>query len=261
MSNLQFLMFFINIIKVVNDYEILLRVFIVIVSNDYRLGVNEVLLVIILVFIGEQLMKVLMELESVIIGKLFFEEKIDLKLNVVGKILDVFLDNIDRNRIFFFVFIGNKFEFRVVGLNLNCLNVMIILNVIVVKQLKDFKIEVDILIDIKGLKKDEVIFNVLREYIKEFKKIFFEGDGYSDVWEKEVVKRGLSNFKIIFEVIKVKVFKQVLDLFVELGILNYVEVEVCYEIELEEYIKKIQIEGRVLGDIVRNYVILIVICY
>lgn len=132
---------------------------------------------------------------------------------------------------------------------------MTTLNAIVAKQLKDFKIEVDTLIESKDMKKDDAIFNVLREYIKQSKKILFEGDGYSDSWEKEAAKRGLSNFKTTPEAIKAKVSKQALDLFSELGILNHVEAEARYEIELEEYTKKIQIEGRVLGDIARNHVI------
>jgi len=255
MSNLQFLTFFINTIKAVNDNETLLRASIATASNDHRLGANEAPPAIMSVFIGAQLSKVLLELESVTTGKLSPEEKTDLKLNVVGKIPDVLLDNTDRNRTSPFAFTGNKFEFRAVGSNSNCSNSMTTLNAIVAKQLKDFKIEVDTLIESKDMKKDDAIFNVLREYIKQSKKILFEGDGYSEAWEKEAAKRGLSNFKTTPEAIKAKVSKQALDLFSELGILNHVEAEARYEIELEEYTKKIQIEGRVLGDIARNHVI------
>ena len=255
MSNLQFLAFFINTIKAVNDYEELLRGAIATASNDHRLGANEAPPAIISVFIGEQLTKVLAELEGVTKGKLSPEEKTDLKLNVVGKIPDVLLDNTDRNRTSPFAFTGNKFEFRAVGSSANCSNAMTTLNTIVAKQLKDFKIEVDNLIASKDLKKDEAIFNVLREYIKLSKKILFEGDGYSDAWEKEAKKRGLSNFKTTPEALKARASKQALDLFSEMGIMNHIEVEARYEIELEEYTKKIQIEGRVLGDIARNHVI------
>ena len=255
MSNLQFLAFFINTIKAVNDYEELLRGAIATASNDHRLGANEAPPAIISVFIGEQLTKVLAELEGVTKGKLSPEEKTDLKLNVVGKIPDVLLDNTDRNRTSPFAFTGNKFEFRAVGSSANCSNAMTTLNTIVAKQLKDFKIEVDNLIASKDLKKDEAIFNVLREYIKVSKKILFEGDGYSDAWEKEAKKRGLSNFKTTPEALKARASKQALDLFSEMGIMNHIEVEARYEIELEEYTKKIQIEGRVLGDIARNHVI------
>ena len=255
MSNLMFLTFFINTIKAVHDYEELLRASIASASNDHRLGANEAPPAIISVFIGQQLTKVLAELEGVTQGKLSPEEKTDLKLNVVGKLPDVLLDNTDRNRTSPFAFTGNKFEFRAVGSTANCAVSMTTLNSIVAKQLIDFKKEVDLLIETKDLKKDEAIFNTLREYIKGTKAILFEGDGYSEAWEKEAKKRGLSNHKTTPEALKAKVSKKAFDLFAELGVMNHIEVESRYEIELEEYTKKIQIEGRVLGDIARNHVI------
>ncbi|MFN3755503.1 MAG: glutamine synthetase III [Flavobacterium sp.] len=255
MSNLQFLTFFINTIKAVCKYEKLLRASIASASNDHRLGANEAPPAIISVFIGQQLTKVLNDLEGVTSGKLSPEEKTDLKLNVVGKIPDLLLDNTDRNRTSPFAFTGNKFEFRAVGSSANCANAMTTLNAIVAKQLIEFKAEVDALIKGKELKKDEAIFNVLREYIKQSRNILFEGDGYSEAWEKEAKKRGLSNNKTTPEALKARVSKESIDLFEELGIMNHVEVEARYEIELEEYAKKIQIEGRVLGDIARNHVI------
>ncbi len=255
MSNLQFLSFFVNTIKAVDKYEALLRASIATASNDHRLGANEAPPAIISVFIGAQLTKVLAELEGVSDGKLSPEEKTDLKINVVGKIPDVLLDNTDRNRTSPFAFTGNKFEFRAVGSSANCANAMTTLNTIVAKQLKDFKNEVDALIDKKGLKKDEAIFNVLREYIKQSRRILFEGDGYSEAWAKEAVKRGLSNSKTTPEALRAKVSKEAINLYKEMNVMNHVEVEARYEIELEEYTKKIQIEGRVLGDIARNHVI------
>ncbi len=255
MSNLQFLTFFINTIKAVYNNEELMRASIATATNDHRLGANEAPPAIISVFIGEQLTKVLAELEGVSSGKLSPEEKTDLKLNVVGKIPDVLLDNTDRNRTSPFAFTGNKFEFRAVGSSANCANAMTIVNTIVAKQLKDFKKEVDALIDEKDMKKDDAIFNVLREYIKETKAILFEGDGYSDAWEQEAEKRGLSNFKTTPSALKAKVSEQSLALFEEMNVMNHKEAEARYEIELEEYTKKIQIEGRVLGDIARNHVV------
>ena len=255
MSNLQFLTFFINTIKAVYQNEELMRASIATASNDHRLGANEAPPAIISVFIGQQLTKVLEELEGVSSGKLSPEEKTDLKLNVVGKIPDVLLDNTDRNRTSPFAFTGNKFEFRAVGSTANCANAMTIVNAIVAKQLRDFKKEVDALIKEKGMKKDDAIFNILREYIKETKAILFEGDGYSEEWEKEAKKRGLSNNKTTPGALKAKVSEKSLQLFEELKVMNHVEVEARYEIELEEYTKKIQIEGRVLGDIARNHVI------
>ncbi len=255
MSNLQFLTFFINTIKAINDNEELMRAGIASASNDHRLGANEAPPAIMSVFIGKQLTAVLKELEGVSDGKLSPQEKTDLKLNVVGKIPEILLDNTDRNRTSPFAFTGNKFEFRAVGSKANCANPMTILNTIVAKQLVDFKIEVDALIDKKGLKKDEAIFNVLREYIKQSKDILFEGNGYSEEWEKEAKNRGLSNNKTTPEALKAKVAPKNLELFEEMKVMNKIEAEARYEIEIEEYVMRIQIEGRVLGDIARNHVI------
>jgi glutamine synthetase len=255
MSNLQFLTFFINTIKAVQTYEELLRAAIASASNDHRLGANEAPPAIISVFIGQQLTKVLEELETVTKGKLSPKEKTDLKLNVVGKIPEILLDNTDRNRTSPFAFTGNKFEFRAVGSKSNCANPMTVLNSIVAKQLIDFKTEVDLLIDEKSMKKDDAIFNVLREYIKTCKAILFEGNGYSEAWGKEAKKRGLSNNKTTPEALKIKISKSTLELFETLGVMNKVEVEARYEIEMEEYILHIQIESRVIGDIARNHIV------
>ncbi len=255
MSNLQFLTFFINTIKAVHDNEELVRASIASASNDHRLGANEAPPAIISVFIGEQLTNVLDELQNVTNGKLSPEEKTDLKLNVVGKIPEILLDNTDRNRTSPFAFTGNKFEFRAVGSTANCANPMTVLNTIVANQLIEFKKEVDNLIDTKGLKKDEAIFNILREYIKKSKNILFEGNGYGEAWEKEAKKRGLSNHKTTPEALKAKVSKKTIKIFEDLGVLNKVESLSRYEIEMEEYVLHIQIEGRVLGDIARNHVV------
>ena len=255
MSNLQFLTFFINTIKAVQTHEELLRAAIASASNDHRLGANEAPPAIISIFIGDQLTKVLGELETVTKGKLSPQEKTDLKLNVVGKIPEILLDNTDRNRTSSFAFTGNKFEFRAVGSKSNCAKPMTVLNTIVAKQLKEFKKEVDGLIDKKGLKKDEAIFNVLREYIKTSKAILFEGNGYSEAWEKEAKKRGLSNNKTTPEALQIKKAKSTIALFDSLGVMNKVESEARYEIEMEDYIHHIQIESRVIGDIARNHVV------
>ncbi|MBD0832108.1 glutamine synthetase III family protein [Aestuariibaculum sediminum] len=255
MSNLQFLTFFINTIKAVHEHEELLRASIASASNDHRLGANEAPPAIISVFIGQQLTKVLEELEGVTKGKLSPEEKTELKLNVVGKIPDVLLDNTDRNRTSPFAFTGNKFEFRAVGSLANCGNPMTVLNTIVAQQLRDFKIEVDKLIDKKDLKKDEAIFNVLREYIKSTKAILFEGNGYGKAWEEEAKKRGLSNNKTTPEALKAKVSAKTIKLFEDMQVMSAIETKARYEIEMEAYIMHIQIEGRVLGDIARNHIV------
>lgn len=254
-KNLQFLTFFVNTIKAVCDNEGLVRASIANASNDHRLGANEAPPAIISVFIGSQLTKVLDELEKVTDGKLSPQEKTDLKLNVVGKIPEILLDNTDRNRTSPFAFTGNKFEFRAVGSTANCSNPMTVLNAIVAKQLRDFKVAVDKRIKDKKMKKDDAIFNVLRDYIKKSKKIRFEGDGYSEAWEKEAKKRGLSNHKNTPDAVQVKIDEKTIKLYEELNILNRKEIEARYEIDIEEYTMRIQIEGRVLGDIARNHVI------
>ncbi|MFD1095159.1 glutamine synthetase III family protein [Salegentibacter chungangensis] len=255
MKNLQFLTFFINTIKAVYDNEELLRAAIASASNDYRLGANEAPPAIISAFIGSQLTEVLDELEKVTDGKLSPQEKTDLKLNVVGKIPEILLDNTDRNRTSPFAFTGNKFEFRAVGSTANCANPMTVLNTIVAKQLKDFKKEVDKLVKSKKMKKDDAIFNVLRDYIKKSKKIRFEGNNYGEEWEKEAEKRGLSNNRTTPEALKIQTAKKTIDLYKEMGVMNKVEIEARHEIELEEYAMRVQIEGRILGDIARNHII------
>lgn len=261
MKNLQFLTFFINTIKAVYENEELLRASIASASNDHRLGANEAPPAIMSVFIGSQLSNVLNELENVTKGKLSPKEKTDLKLNIIGKIPEILLDNTDRNRTSAFAFTGNKFEFRAVGSSANSAIPMTVLNTIVAKQLKQFKIEVDALIDDKNLKKDEAIFNVLREYIKDSKNIRFEGDGYGEAWEKEAKKRGLSNNKTTPEALQVKIAKQTVSLFEEMEVMNKVELEARYEIDIEQYTKRLQIESRVLGDIARNHVVPTAIIY
>ncbi|WP_194768711.1 glutamine synthetase III [Tamlana sp. I1] len=255
MSSLQFLTFFINTIKAVHKHEALLRAAIASASNDHRLGANEAPPAIISVFIGEQLTKVLEELEGVTKGKLSPQEKTELKLNVVGKIPDVLLDNTDRNRTSPFAFTGNKFEFRAVGSMANCGNPMTVLNTIVAKQLKDFKKEVDALIDKKDLKKDEAVFNVLREYIKSTKNILFEGNSYGEAWEAEAKKRGLSNNKTTPEALQALLSKESIALFKEMNVMSEIETKARYEIEVEAYILHIQIESRVLADIARNHIV------
>ena len=255
MSNLQFLTFFISTIAAVLEHEELLRAAIASAGNDHRLGANEAPPAIISVFIGQQLSKVLDDLENVSKGKLSPQEKTDLKLNVVGKIPEILLDNTDRNRTSPFAFTGNKFEFRAVGSNANCAKPMTVLNAMVAERLNQFKKETDALIDKKGMKKDDAIFNVLRDRIKGIKSILFEGDGYSDEWEKLSGKRGLSNNRTTPEALPAFVSKKSIALFESLDILSERELEARYHVDLEEYVMKLQIEARTLGDISRNHII------
>lgn len=261
MKNLQFLTFFVNTIKAVDRYEELLRASIASASNDHRLGANEAPPAIMSIFVGKQLTDVLDELEGVSKGKLSPEEKTELKLNVVGKIPEILLDNTDRNRTSPFAFTGNKFEMRGVGSKTNCAKPMTVLNTIVAHQLREFKSEVDKLIDKKKLKKDEAIFNVLREYIKSSKRIRFDGDGYSEQWQKEAQRRKLSNNRNTPEALQVLTNAESLELFSAMGVLTEKEVRARKEVELETYILQTQIEGRVLSELVYNKVIPATVAY
>ena len=253
-KNLQFLTFFICTIKAVHEYEPLLRASVASATNDYRLGANEAPPAIVSVFIGEQLNKVLDALENMSGEEVSGKDKTELKLNVVGKIPDLFLDTTDRNRTSPFAFTGNKFEFRAVGSKANCGKPMMVLNTIVAKQLIDFKKEVDSLIE-GGMKKEDAIFRVLRAYVKSSKAIRFEGDGYSKAWEEEAARRGLSNHKTTPEALRENITDKAIALFEGMGVLSKVELIARYEIALEEYVKTVQIESRVLGDIARNHVV------
>jgi glutamine synthetase len=253
-SNIQFLTFFINTIKAIHDNADLLRAAIASASNDHRLGANEAPPAIISVFIGSQLTSLLDDLEkSIKAGKMTPEDKTELKLNI-GKIPQILLDNTDRNRTSPFAFTGNKFEFRAVGSSDNCAKSMIVLNTIVTNQLKKFKKDVDKRIN-GGDKKDEAILKELQKLIKDSKKIRFEGNGYGDEWVKQAEKRGLSNLKDTPRALNVWEQKDVQDLFDKMGILTPVELKARHEIELENYVMKLQIEARVLGDLMINHVI------
>lgn len=253
-SNMQFLTFLVNTIKAINDNADILRASIATAGNDHRLGANEAPPAIISVFLGSQLTKILDDLEkSIKAGKMTPEDKTILKLNI-GKIPEILLDNTDRNRTSPFAFTGNKFEFRAPGSSVNCASPMTALNVIVADQLLSFKKAVDKRID-GGDKKDEAILKELQTLIKASKKIRFEGNGYGDEWVKEADKRGLSNLKDTPRALEILADKNVAKLFADHGVFTSQELAARHEIELENYIMKIQIEARVLGDMMRNHVI------
>jgi glutamine synthetase len=195
------------------------------------------------------------QLENIEGGKMTPEEKTDLKLNVVGKIPDVLLDNTDRNRTSPFAFTGNKFELRAAGSASNCAQPMTVLNAVMAEQLIEFKADVDALIEKDGLKKDEAIFSVLKRYITESKAIRFEGDGYGDAWKEEAAKRGLNNEPSTPRALDAYVSEQTLGMFEAMGVMSHREAEARHEILLESYFMKIQIESRVLGDLAGNHIV------
>jgi glutamine synthetase len=253
-TNLQFLAFFVNIIKAVHDNADLMRATIASAGNDHRLGANEAPPAIFSAFIGTQLSAILDELEKKVhSGKMSPEAKTDLKLNF-AKVPEILLDNTDRNRTSPFAFTGNKFEFRAVGSSANCSPSMTVLNLVLAEQLTIFKKEVDALLE-KDVKKDEAIYQVLKKYIIESKKIRFEGNGYGEEWVKEAAKRGLSNIKTTPDALDAMVSKRTLDLYSKHNILSHREMEARHEIALETYTKKIQIESRVMGDLAVNHII------
>jgi glutamine synthetase len=259
-SNLQFLTFFVNTIKAIHDHADILRACIASAGNDHRLGANEAPPAIISTFIGSQLSTLLDDIEkNVKAGKMTPEDKTELKLNI-GKIPQIMLDNTDRNRTSPFAFTGNKFEFRAVGSSANCASAMIVLNTIMAKQLQDFKKNVDARID-KGEAKDEAILKELQKLIKDSKKIRFEGNGYGEEWRVEAEKRGLNNLKDTPRALKVWGEKKVAKLFNDMGVLTPRELEARQEIEFENYILKIQIEARIMGDVVQSMIIPAVIEY
>jgi len=259
-TNLQFLTFFVNTIKAIHDNADLLRACIAGAGNDHRLGANEAPPAIISAFIGTQLSLMLDNIEkSVKAGKMTPEDKTELKLNI-GKIPQIMLDNTDRNRTSPFAFTGNKFEFRAVGSSANCGSAMIVLNTIMANQLNIFKKAVDSRID-KGESKDEAILKELQQLIKESKKIRFEGNGYGDEWVQEALKRGLSNLKDTPSALEVWSDKKVIKLFEDMHVLSEREVIARQEIEFENYIHKIQIEARLMGDIAQNHIFPAVVDY
>jgi glutamine synthetase len=253
-TNLMFLTFFVNTIKAVHDHADLLRAAIASASNDHRLGANEAPPAIISVFTGTYLSQVLDEVESRVKEKFSEQDEVILKLDIHKQIPELLMDNTDRNRTSPFAFTGNKFEFRAVGSSANCGSSMTVLNTIVADTLKQFKAEVDSLID-KGEKKEIAILHVLRKYIAASKNIRFEGDNYSDEWAEEAKKRGLSNFKTTPEALDAFVTDKAKQVFYNNNIYSERELEARHEIMLEDYVKKVQIEARILGYMASNHIL------
>jgi glutamine synthetase len=258
-DNLLFLTFFVNTIKAVHEHNDLLRASIATPANDFRLGANEAPPAIMSVFIGSQMTAVLDELEKKGNIKIEKGDNMYMKLGI-DQIPEIILDATDRNRTSPFAFTGNKFEFRAVGGSDNCATAMTALNLIMADQLTKFYEVVSADIE-KGTEKRIAIINVLRKYIKESKAVRFEGDGYSEEWVKEAAKRGLSNVKNMPRAIEAYLSKKSLEVFEKYGVCSHKEVEARNEIRWESYIKRVQIEARVIGDIAMNHIIPTAIAY
>lgn len=253
-TNLMFLAFFVNTIKAVHDYADLLRASIASAGNDHRLGANEAPPAIISIFIGKYLTEVLKQVESRVSGKFDEQDEAMLKLDIHKSIPELMLDNTDRNRTSPFAFTGNKFEFRAVGSSANCANAMTTLNAIMAETLRRFKLDVDAIIE-KGEKKEVALMQVIQRYIVESKNVLFEGDGYSEEWEKEAARRGLPNVKTTPLSLDAYVTEKNKKLFHDNEIYNHAELEARHEIMLEAYIKKVQIEARVMGDLATTFIL------
>ncbi|MEJ7737061.1 MAG: glutamine synthetase III [Chitinophagaceae bacterium] len=253
-TNLMFLTFFVNTIKAVNDYADVLRAAIASSANDFRLGANEAPPAIISVFIGQYLSKVLDDVQARVGEKFDEQDEAILKLDLHRSIPELLLDNTDRNRTSPFAFTGNKFEFRAVGSSANCANAMIVLNTIVAQTLKTFKKEVDALVE-KGEKKEIAIIHVIREYIVNSKKVLFEGNNYSDEWAAEAEKRGLPNIKTTPQALDVLLTDKAKHLFESNHVYSHSELEARHEIELEKYVKTVQIEARLMGELATNTIL------
>jgi glutamine synthetase len=259
-SNLQFLTFLVNTLKAVHKHADLLRASVATPGNAHRLGANEAPPAIISAFIGKQLTDMLDKIEKKVSNsKMTPDEKIELKLNVI-KVPQILLDNTDRNRTSPFAFTGNKFEFRAVGASANPAVAMITLNSAIAEQLIEFKKDVDKLIN-KDIKKDEAIFQILRQYIIDSKSIRFEGNNYSEEWKKEALKRGLKNVVNPVEALDAFLTPKSKKLFTSQDVMTERENEARTHVRWDNYTKRIQIEARVLGDMVLNHIVPVAIRY
>lgn len=249
-KNMMFLAFFVNTIRAVHEYADLIRATIATANNDHRLGANEAPPAIISAFLGETMTKLLNDLDRKGVSD---ASGVKSAMDLVSRIPDIEKDNTDRNRTSPFAFTGNKFEIRAVGSSQNCGGPMAVMNAIVAEQLGKFKAEVDKLMA-GGKSQDEAILSVIVRYIRESKKVRFEGNGYSDEWKEEAAKRGLNNFTTTPEALKAFVSKKA-EVFYRQGVFTKKELHAYYEVQMHSYATKIQIESRTLGEMVTNLVL------
>lgn len=253
-DNLRFVTFIVNVLMAVYRHNGLLKASISSATNAHRLGANEAPPAIISSFLGTQLTQVLDHLEESSNDELIaLSGKHGMKLDI-PQIPELLIDNTDRNRTSPFAFTGNRFEFRAVGSEANCASAMIALNTAVAEQLIEFKSEVDALIA-KGEPKVSAILDVVRKYIKESKPIHFDGNGYSEEWKAEALKRGLDCETSVPVIFDNYLKEESVKMFESTGVMTRKELEARNEVKWETYTKKIQIEARVLGDLAMNHII------
>ncbi|MDP3437878.1 MAG: glutamine synthetase III [Bacteroidales bacterium] len=252
-NNIQFLSFFVSVIRAVYEHHHLLMSSVASLNNSYRLGGSEAPPAIMSVFCGTTLTEVLDSIENMAITD-DSEENRAIKLDIVNKIPEILPDNTDRNRTSPFAFTGNRFEFRAVGSSVNVASSMFILNAAVAQQIMRFKTLADKEMS-EGLSKDEAILKVIRLFIIESKNIRFEGNGYSEEWHREAARRGLKGITDIPGAFAAFLDKKTLTLMEETHVLSEREVEARYEVLNEIFVKKLQIEARVIGDLTINHII------
>ncbi|WP_072531705.1 glutamine synthetase III family protein [Bacteroides ilei] len=259
-ENLRFITFVVNTLMAVYRHNGLLKASIMSATNAHRLGAHEAPPAIISSFLGTQLSKVLDHMEDSSTNELAsLGSKQSMRLDI-PQIPELLIDNTDRNRTSPFAFTGNRFEFRAVGSEANCASAMIALNTAVAEQLTLFKKEVDTLIE-QGEPKISALIHVIRKYIKACKPIRFDGNGYSEEWQQEAARRGLdceTSCPVIFD----NYLKpETIQMFESTNVMNRKELKARNEVKWDTYTKKIQIEARVLGDLVMNHIVPVAIEY
>ena len=259
-DNLRFITFVVNTIMAVYKYNALLKASIASATNAHRLGANEAPPAIISTFLGTQISDILDKFEnSSIEDAIEVDDKKGLHLGF-GQIPELLLDNTDRNRTSPFAFTGNRFEFRAPGSSVNCGSAMLALNSAVAYQLRQFRKDVEAQ-QAEGKSKEVAIFNVLKAYIKESKPIRFDGNGYSDAWKAEAARRGLDCENSVPLQYDAYLRPDSIEMFAATGVLTRKELEARNEVKWEIYIKKVQIEARVLGDLSLNHIIPVAVRY
>ena len=257
-TNLQFLSFFSVVMKAVHEHHYLLMSSVASLNNMYRLGGHEAPPAVMSIFIGQTLTRLVESIEKLTDRNLTNssdkEVKVRSKMHIVNQIPEIFADNTDRNRTSPFAFTGNRFEFRAVGSSSNVASSMFLLNTIVAQQLVKFKEEVDANMQ-KGLAQDKAMMKVIRQYLTDSRAIRFEGNGYSAEWHQEAERRGLRSIKNAPDAFKEYISPKTLELFENTGVMTTREAEARYEVLNETFVKKLQIEARVLGDMITNHVI------
>ena len=252
--NLQFVTFLVNVLKAVHRHNGLLKASIASATNAHRLGGHEAPPAIISVFLGTQINEALDQIELADVDKgIIINAKKEMKLGV-GNIPEILLDNTDRNRTSPFAFTGNRFEFRAVGSSANCGAAVLALNATVAEQLNLFRDEVDALIA-NGEAKERALFTVIKRYLKECRDIRFDGNGYSEEWQQEAERRGLDTETSVPVMIDQYLRAESVQMFGSTGVLNHAELLARSEVKWENYSMKLQIESRVLGDLVINHII------